>query len=296
MRPANRQRGVALALLLVLLAGLSLLLLSTLETARLDVRMTQSRVDRSQAYYLMRGYANVVMRDFAAVAANVPAGDPSAAGIAPARLPFERQYREGDWTLTATLYPASAMVSLSDADTALLQAVLQAVGGLNERTAQVLAERIDGVRSGKQRMGLSAGNSAPRRFEVIEDALSLGEMPRSVYERISPFIRVDGVPVPDAATAPRQLVEALARLGGSASARWGEALRDRSETPAAGATAPVPPANLGGEWEVFMSARKNDARGGYRLRIAMRLAPSAGRSWSPVRVYPIEAAAGPRLG
>ena len=111
--PLARQRGVALAIVVWFIAGMSLLVAAIVSHARVDTRMTQLHVAKARAVAAGDGAIQLLLAerllaiDRASAEDNVPAGN----------------YELGNTTVSVTLYPAAAFVNLNTAPHQVLAAL-----------------------------------------------------------------------------------------------------------------------------------------------------------------------------
>ena len=124
MNSASRQDGFAIALLLWMIAGMSLTVAAVIHFAQEDTGMAELRVREAKARALGRGVAYLPLRDSALATYGAASGGADPASQSERGEPdsdkqtlFTKQYRFGrDWTVTGTLRPSSGFVSLNNAD------------------------------------------------------------------------------------------------------------------------------------------------------------------------------------
>lgn len=195
-----RQRGVALAYLLWMLAALSLLVASVVTLSITDVRATSLHLDHARVRALGTGAAHLVMRDRER-AALIEGHDPGAV--------FSRIYQLDGYNIEARVIPVTGLVSLNQAPADLLAEVLQILGGLPAGEAQQLGERIVAWRGGST--GSESEDYTPASFLVVEDLLRVPGMTRSVYDRVRHLVHAQsgGGPGLDPRAAPPELLRVL---------------------------------------------------------------------------------------
>ena len=262
-----RQRGVALALLLVMLAALSLLVLGVATEARTEARLAQVFVQRAQAAALAEGAIHLALRDLS----GVRDVDPGAA-----RSPLDRSYRLDGRDVFVELTPANGLLSVTAAPVELLADLLRIVGRMTRADAQRLAEEIEDTR-------LTAAMDAEKAqvsLSALEDLLLLPGMQRAVYERVAPLLTVTGGNASvDPALAPEELLPVLAASSGEGVATLRRARREARE-----GNAPVP---LGGAMSAVVTVAFAD---GARLTRRMEVIGGAGGGgWKINRLYPVVA-------
>ena len=129
------------------------------------------------------------------------------------------RYKIDDLTVSATVYPASGFVSVTESDPAVWQQLLSGVGGMDNGAAATLAEQIV---NNEVKTTASAGSGPASSFQFysryrqarsavyVEQLLAIEGMNRAVYDRIrpsiSPFNVGSGV---DPAVAPPELQAAF---------------------------------------------------------------------------------------
>ena len=213
----SKQRGVAMVLVMWLVAAMSITVGGALALAREEISLASSRLGEAQAFALGKGIARLAVLDRAKAQTAVDEnGDPGPAGLS--RV-FTSRYEIDDLTVSATVYPASGFVSVAEADPAVWQQLLSATGGIDNVAAATLAEQI--VNSELETTA-SAGSGPPGSFQFysryrqarsavyVEQLLGIEGMNRAVYDRIrpniSPFNVGSGV---DPAVAPPEMLAAF---------------------------------------------------------------------------------------
>ena len=217
MSKLSRQRGVAMVLVMWLIAAMGITVGGALALAREEVGLASSRLGEAQAFALGKGIARLAVLDRARAQTAVDEnGDPDPAGLT--RV-FTSQYEIDDLTVSATVYPASGFVSVAESDPEVWQLLLSGLGGMDNATAAILAEQI--VNS-EVETATSAGSGPASSFQFysrhrqarsavyVEQLLGIEGMNRAVYDRIrpsiSPFNVGSGV---DTAVAPPEMQAAF---------------------------------------------------------------------------------------
>ena len=217
MSGCSKQRGVAMVLVMWLVAAMSITVGGALALAREEIGLASSRLGEAQAFALGKGIARLALMDRARARTAVDKnGDPDPAGLS--RV-FISRYEIDDLTVSATVYPASGFVSVAESDPAVWQQLLSGVGGMDNVAAGTLAEQI--VNS-ELEMTASAGSGPAGSFQFysryrraqsavyVEQLLGIEGMNRAVYDRIrpsiSPFNVGSGV---DPAVAPPEMLAAF---------------------------------------------------------------------------------------
>ena len=104
-RPSAREseRGVALAIVVWFIAGMSLLVAGMVSQARLDTRMAQLHVARAKAAAACDGAIQRMLAERLLV---------SRPGVSGANL-LQGEYQMGDTTVSVTLYPETAFINMN---------------------------------------------------------------------------------------------------------------------------------------------------------------------------------------
>ena len=191
----SKQRGVAMVLVMWLVAAMSITVGGALALAREEIGLASSRLGEAQAFALGKGIARLAVLDRARAQTAVDEnGDPDPAGLS--RV-FMSRYEIDDLTVSATVYPASGFVSVVESDPAVWQQLLSGVGGMDNGAAATLAEQI--VNSEVETTA-SAGSGPASSFQFysrhrqarsavyVEQLLAIEGMNRAVYDRIRPSI------------------------------------------------------------------------------------------------------------
>ena len=217
MSGCSKERGVAMVLVMWLVAAMSITVGGALALAREEIGLASSRLGEAQAFALGKGIARLAVLDRARAQAAVDEnGDQDPAGLSGV---FMSRYEVDDFAVSATVYPASGFVSVAESDPAVWQQLLSGVGGMDNVAAGTLAEQI--VNS-ELEMTASAGSGPPGSFQFysryrrarsavyVEQLLGIEGMNRAVYDRIrpsiSPFNVGSGV---DPAVAPPEMLAAF---------------------------------------------------------------------------------------
>ena len=195
MSGCSKERGVAIVLVMWIVAAMSIIVGGALALAREEIDLASSRLGEAQAFALGKGIARLAVMDHARAQTAVDEnGDPDPGG--PSRV-FRSRYEIDDLTVSATVYPASGFVSVAESDPAVWQQLLSGIGGMDNVAAATLAEQI--VNS-ELEMTASAGSGPPGSFQFysryrqarsavyVEQLLGVEGMNRAVYDRIRPSI------------------------------------------------------------------------------------------------------------
>ncbi len=222
MNPSKKQRGVAVVLVMWLITAMGITVSGALALAREEIGLASSRLGEAQTFALGKGIARLAVLDRTRAQRAVDEnGDPDPAGLT--RV-FASRYEIDELIVSATVYPASGFVSVAESDPEVWQQLLSGLGGLDNATAEMLAEQI--VNSDLETTA-SAGSGPPGSFQFysryrqarsavyVEQLLGIEGMNRGVYDRIrssiSPFNVGSGV---DPAAAPPELQAAFGPSSG----------------------------------------------------------------------------------
>ena len=195
MSGLNRQQGAALVLVMWLIAAMGITVGGALALAREEIGLASSRLGEAQAFALGKGIARLAVLDRARARMGVNEnGDADPAGQT--RV-FKSQYEVDGLYVSATVYPASGFVSLSESDSDVWQQLLTGLGGLDEGAAAALAEQII---SSELELTASVGSGPRNSFQFfsshrqarsavyVEQLLGIEGMSRAVYDRIRPSV------------------------------------------------------------------------------------------------------------
>jgi general secretion pathway protein K len=226
------ERGIALVMVIWVLALLSLMAVSFLAEARVEVRRAGNLRARAEAEALAEAGIN----------------------IAVARLIAEHgETHPQPWTesigggsVTLTVIDEHGKIDLNESDPELLRGLLKSEG-VPTNTAHALAQAIVDFRDPDHDVGpqgaedgdYPVGSSGAKddRFETVDELLQVRGMTPALYARIAPLVTVHSVvPVIDPLTADRRVLAAVPGMDQAELARF---LRLRAEL-APILNAPVP--------------------------------------------------------
>lgn len=229
----RRQRGVALAVVVWMLAALSVLVAALASMSREEVSAVNTKVVSAKAYYLGKGVARLAMRDRAlsitteaqVFGANNPDTSPE---------PYSTTYQFDDATVAATVFPAAGFMSIATAESDAWVRFLSQVGGMDVGIASGVIAKLDehfqnsvgngsiitpdtSTFGGYRRAYSDRGGSNSNVF-YVESLLGVEGVTRDVYERIrrsvAPF---RGAATPNVAMAPPELQAVFQQQGETAS-------------------------------------------------------------------------------
>ncbi|EED31007.1 general secretory pathway protein K [gamma proteobacterium NOR5-3] len=170
---SRRESGVALAVVVWFIAGMSLLVAGVVMSARTDVRLAQLHMGRAQAAAAGDGAVNLLLADI---------GDGTYSDGSDRRLPQQR-YQLGELQVDVAAVPTDWLVDINAATPPLLANALQISGALQPDDAQFLASAVV-----QWRMGSDGGRAT--RFDAIEDLLSVQGVNRKTWDRLRDYIAV----------------------------------------------------------------------------------------------------------
>ncbi|EED35052.1 hypothetical protein NOR51B_994 [Luminiphilus syltensis NOR5-1B] len=171
---SSTQRGVALAVVVWFIAGMSLLVAGIVAEARVDSRMAQLHYFRAQATAAGDGAISLALADRFA---NERSGQESGSRISRQRI--------GDYSVEVRLLPATFLVNVSKAKLRDLEQLFSGVS-LPETapSPRALATAVVRYRDG------ASGRGAHSLFG-LEDLLRVPGVDRGVYDAVRDFIVVD---------------------------------------------------------------------------------------------------------
>ena len=263
---ATRQHGVALAIVVWFIAGMSLLVAGIVAQARVDTHLAQLHVARAKVVAAGDGAIQLMMVDLMtaqAAGGELPAGN----------------YQLGDIEVRVVLVPSSGLVDLNSAPVEVLAALFGLAGGLGAEDAQWLAQSVVESRSpGADQGGI--------KYDAIEDLLRLPGASRALLDAVRDFIVVSaaGQGATDWSLAPEALLQVLAK----ADPAQADSVRSRR-----GSAAASDPRAAGGPGGVTASAYRADAIVRYgdtlwlrRRWVALGASPATALPWYTTRTEP----------
>lgn len=169
-----RQRGMALAIVVWFIAGMSVLVAGIVSHVRVDTRMTQLHVARAKAAAAGDGAIQLIMSDLFA-------GRLSQQGGAIA----SGEYRLGSLVVEVKLVPAAGLVDINSAPAELLSGLFKVAGGFETTKANTVADNMVKWRSGATTGGV---RSRPRRFVAVEDLLRVEGVNRGLLDAVRDYV------------------------------------------------------------------------------------------------------------
>jgi type II secretory pathway component PulK len=166
---SRRQQGVALAIVVWFIAGMSLLVAGIVAQARVDTQMAQVHVARAKTAAAGDGAIQLMMVDL--MTGRREAGE----------MPVGR-YRVGDIEATVWMVPEAGLIDLNSAQPEVLSALFSLAGGIPGEQARLLAETVVKSRT--------AGAGSGLRLNAVEDLLRLPGASRTLLDSVRDFIVV----------------------------------------------------------------------------------------------------------
>lgn len=175
------QRGVALAIVVWFIAGMSLLVAGIVAHARIDTRTTQVHLARAKAIAAGDGAIYLAM-------AERERGFESS-GQGP--LISESLHRVGELEVAVQIVPASGFVDVNKAAPGVLAALFQHAGGLEPGDSKTVADNV--VKWRQYQAESDPRRRAGRRsrsFHSLEDMLRVDGVTRSLLDGIRDYVAV----------------------------------------------------------------------------------------------------------
>jgi hypothetical protein len=198
---SRSQSGYALALLLWMITGMSLMVTAVIHFARDDIGLSELRINEAKSRALARGLGYLVSRDRALEefqslrrgAENEGEDASGSRGRGNAREAQRQRagsfnYRFDRVSGIATIRPPSSLVALNNASEEELFRTLVALGQAESGQAMNIMRGIIDYRN--QASPVSRQMTDFRGYRFKEELLTTGGMTRSVYDRVKDFVHV----------------------------------------------------------------------------------------------------------
>lgn len=180
-RLRRRQRGVALALVVSFIAGLSLLVAGLVLTAKTDTRLARVHLARAQATALGDGAINLLLSDVIDGRLSPPQTQAQSQTQAQAALPQAR-YVLGGVAVSVLALPESLLLDLSSASAAQFAALAEFTGLLSLESGQLVARAVVHYRDGEP--------NRAQRLNSLEDILNVDGVNRVTLEALRDYVTV----------------------------------------------------------------------------------------------------------
>ena len=167
----SRERGVALAVVVWFIAGMSLLVAGIVMTARTDVRLAQIQMARAQVSAAGDGAINLLLAD---VIEGQTGGNRNRSGA------FQDRFRLGEDLVSVVAVTEDLLVNINAASVDELTAAFTASGAIPADAAGALAGAVVQYRRARERR--------VARFNAIEDLLDVDGVNRAVVDGVRDFI------------------------------------------------------------------------------------------------------------
>jgi len=215
------ESGYALALLLWMITGMSLMVTAVIHFARDDIGLSELRINEAKSRALSRGLGFLVSRDIALrqfqelstgienteegprrVGAAEGVEDGATQTFGPYEYRFERVVG------SVIVRPVSGLISLNNASEEELFRTIVALGQAESGEAIGMMRGIIDYRN--QVSPLSRDMTDFSGFRFREELLAVEGLPRAVYDRIKDFVHVHNTMGLDPANAPPELASLFA--------------------------------------------------------------------------------------
>jgi type II secretory pathway component PulK len=205
----DRQRGVALAVVIWFLAAMSILVAGIVYQARMDSRLTQLQVSQARAVAVADGAIQLALADMMRMERE---------GESVSRGTRTGVYSLADARVTVGFTPVTGLVDLNMASEELLVALFAYGAGTGEKVAEELALNMIEWRSpaaagGRINPARKSVFSELRhgRFQAVEDLMLVPGIGRDIFESIrdSVYVAQQGQAGVDWASAPASVLAIL---------------------------------------------------------------------------------------
>lgn len=199
MTAPGAERGFAIALLLWMIAGMSLTVAAVIHFASADIGMAELRLTEAKARAIGRGAALLALRDISAQAylpedSNSPAKDSAIEYLGEKSEKRTIRYEFfNEWKVSVTMHPSNGYISLNDVGQENLQMLLVELGGLDASDAAVMAQGVVDYR-----------HDFPG-FRYTEELLAVEGVSRLAYDSVKEFVHPFRSGQTNAASAPAAL-------------------------------------------------------------------------------------------
>ena len=276
------ERGVALAIVVWFIAGMSLLVAGIVSQAAVDTRLAQLHVARAKVSAAGDGAVQLMLAELVAgkLAGSAQTGRPA------------RPYRVGELEAEVSLVPTSGLINLNAASPQLLAALFSVAAGADESTAQLMADNVVNWRAGAVQGSIKEKASA--RFREVEDLLRVDGIGRTQLDAVRNYVVAGSAARggTDWLQASRPVLAVLEKMDPGKHAAFAQR-KERKVQAAAGQPSPAGGLRAGGDVDATGAAYRADVVVRYADRTWLRrswVTMEAGRSsLLPWRIVRIEA-------
>jgi len=181
----QRQHGMAVVLVLWMIAGMSLTVAALIHFSRGDTEAIEFRLQQTRADAVGRGVALLAIRDerLSQLKGN---SDGQENRIGAQTSNFIKAYSLGGLEALAAIVPGNRLLSLNDASEDNLVFLFESMGEVSRGQAQQLAQSVINYRSQSSVASFDALYHPGFRYR--EELLALPGMSRAVYDRVRPWV------------------------------------------------------------------------------------------------------------
>jgi general secretion pathway protein K len=276
-----KQQGVALAIVVWFIAGMSLLVAGIVAQAKVDTRLAQMHVARAEAVAAGDGAIQLMLAEHQL---NRDVAKAPSIGL-------QRAYRLGNTEVMVSLQPAAGFIDLNTAAQPVLAALFLIIGQVDESEANFLAANVIKWRS--QSPGQDTKLIRAQKFYTIEDLLRVDGMSRTLFDAVRNYIVVGKNTHTDWSLAPAELMPVL-RMANPAEvetiSKRREQLAHASEAPTAGDPLQAGAQSLSGTYRADARVVYGDQTWLRRRWVVIESLPGSRLPWhfdrtEPVRIY-----------
>lgn len=178
-RPASAQDGVALAIVVWFIAGMSLLVAGIVSHARVDTQLAQLHVAKAKVVASGDGAIQLML-------ASIITGRDRRGDAGPA---LRQLIQLGGLDVRVTLVPTQGLIDLNGSPGPLLAGLFSIAGGIERSQAISLADNVVKWRSSGPRAQTKKGGGR-NRFAAIEDLLRVEGMNRTLLDSVRDYVVV----------------------------------------------------------------------------------------------------------
>ena len=224
------ESGFAIALLMWMIAGMSLLVTAVIHFAQDDIGLAEQRLNEAKSEALARGIALLTLRDavlapyLAKEGEQVDIDRQESVGGASDEIEglskvFKRRYTVEGHLAQASAYPASGFISLDGGSDNEFRVLFGEIGGASEAEAAAMVNAVIEYRN--QLSSVSSASEHYSGFRAREELLAVSGMRKSVYDRVKDFIQPYEATSLDLSVAPTPLQQAFGMTGSRGGPREG---------------------------------------------------------------------------